>query len=110
MIVYDLDVLRRAVFPAKADPPLLIDANAVLPRPIALELLQSIPGWYPQFIESDRGIEQQQFAKHHAPQRGRKTPHWLAIKEPLTIAIGETGDHVDIVTLDDNNVKRYATV
>lgn len=98
-MVHDLDVMRRAVLPAEADPQLPIDANAVLPRPIALALLQSIPGRYSQFLERDRRIEHQKLAAHHAPQQRRKPPHGLAIKQPFTIAIGETGDHASIVTL-----------
>ena len=35
----DLDLERVAVLPAKADSPLIVDADAVLPGPIAAELL-----------------------------------------------------------------------
>jgi len=93
VIVYDFDIMRRAVFPAKAHPPLLIDTNAMVPSPIALELLEAIPKRHPKFIQRDCGIEQQQLAEHDAPQCGWKSPHRLSIKQSFSIAVGETGDH-----------------
>jgi len=42
MIVYYLYVIRIAIVPAKADSPLLIDADAVLSFPIAGEFFQTI--------------------------------------------------------------------
>src|SRR4051794_39190501 len=44
MIVHDLDVrrVRLAIGPLEADSPLLVDADAVLPPPIALESFKTI--------------------------------------------------------------------
>jgi len=44
MIVHDLDVVGLTVFPPEADPPLVVDANAVLTRAISVKLLQTIAG------------------------------------------------------------------
>lgn len=44
MIIYDLDIVRIAVTPNKADAPLIVDANAVLTRSIASKRLQTITG------------------------------------------------------------------
>jgi len=43
VIVDDLHVERVAVSPAKADPPLIVHADAVLPRAITREALQAVP-------------------------------------------------------------------
>lgn len=42
MIVDNFYVVRVAVFPAKTDPPLIVDAYAVLPAPIAFQQLKPI--------------------------------------------------------------------
>jgi hypothetical protein len=41
MIVDDLNFVRVAFFPAKADPPLIVDSDGVLAPPISLQGLQS---------------------------------------------------------------------
>jgi len=43
VVVNDLDILGTGSAPSKTDARLLIDADAVLARPVALELLQSVP-------------------------------------------------------------------
>jgi hypothetical protein len=42
MVVDDFDIRRSSVRPPEADPPLIIDADAVLAEAIALECLQSV--------------------------------------------------------------------
>jgi len=43
MVVHNLHVIGIGFDPAEADPPLLVDSNAVLPQPIASESFQTIP-------------------------------------------------------------------
>jgi len=42
MITRDLDVISVPVFPAKTDAAPIVDANAILPRPISFQRLQPI--------------------------------------------------------------------
>jgi hypothetical protein len=42
MIVNDFHVVGISVLPMKADPPLIVDPNAVLAVSVAAELLQSV--------------------------------------------------------------------
>jgi hypothetical protein len=44
MAVNDFNVFRGAVRPHKAKAPLIVDADAVLPFPIAVALFQPVPG------------------------------------------------------------------
>jgi hypothetical protein len=44
MVIGNPDLVRVWLFPSKADTPLLIDADIVLPGPIALQGLQPIAG------------------------------------------------------------------
>jgi hypothetical protein len=42
MVVSDLNLVRIPILPPEADPVLIVYPNAVLPRPIPLEQLQSV--------------------------------------------------------------------
>jgi hypothetical protein len=52
MIVYDLDIVGISVAPTKADPPLVIDPNAVLSLSITGQPLQPIAGRSAQVIKA----------------------------------------------------------
>lgn len=42
MVVYDFDVERAAVVPAKADAPLIVDADTILTLPVARKLFKPV--------------------------------------------------------------------
>jgi hypothetical protein len=42
MVVDDCDIMGRSLAPPEADPPLLVDPNAVLPAALTLESLKPI--------------------------------------------------------------------
>jgi len=51
MIIRYLNVVRIAISPDKANAPLIIDSNAVLTRPITLQLFQSISWRHSQLCQ-----------------------------------------------------------
>jgi hypothetical protein len=57
VVVDDFDVKGVIVSPSKADPPLLIDPNTVLPAPIALELLEPLTRRHLQIAKTLGGVE-----------------------------------------------------
>ena len=57
VVIHDFDTVRRAVFPEKANAPLGIDADAVLPGPVALELFQPVGGRDAQIVKGFRRVE-----------------------------------------------------
>jgi hypothetical protein len=57
MVIDDLDVPGFAVPPNKANAPLLVDPNAVLPLPVAAQGFQAIAGRRRQIVESLRRID-----------------------------------------------------
>src|SRR5579872_4215647 len=69
VIVRNLNVARVALFPVKADPPLIVHTDAVLSCAVAVQFFQPIPRRHTQVVERIRGVQQQQLA-----QRG--TLHW----------------------------------
>ena len=57
MVVDYFDVVGVLFFPAKADAPLVVDADAVLPCSVAFEGLQAIAGRYPQILQAARDFK-----------------------------------------------------
>ena len=56
-MIHDCYVERVALMPADADPPLIVDPNAVLSGPIALELLEPIAQRRPEILGLLRRID-----------------------------------------------------
>ena len=50
MIVHNLYIVSISIVPAKAEAPLIVDADAVLAGPAAAELLEPVPWKYKQSI------------------------------------------------------------
>ena len=63
MVVHDLDVARVPTRPTEANPPLIINPNAVLPCAPSLEAFQPISGWDSQVFNSLRRVQNEKFPK-----------------------------------------------
>jgi hypothetical protein len=61
VIVNNFHTKNLATLPAKTDPPLIIDADAVLTLPLALQRLQSIPGRDTKITETHGSMQIQEF-------------------------------------------------
>jgi hypothetical protein len=57
VVVDDLYVFGPGVGPSEADPPLLVNPDAVLARAITRQLLQPVPRRHPQVRENLRGVQ-----------------------------------------------------
>jgi hypothetical protein len=57
VVVNDLDVFEASIGPTKADPPLVVDTDAVLPYPITFQGLEAVSWWHAQRVERRRGIQ-----------------------------------------------------
>jgi len=62
MIIHDLYVVRIAIDPFKTNPPLVIDTDAVLPRPVAAKLLQPVGGRNAKIVKGDSIAQHAQLA------------------------------------------------
>ena len=76
MIVHYCNVVRLAVPPGEANPPLIIDPYAVLPGSISSESFETITRRNAEFSEPLRGVEVEQLATRHTldrpePEHGR---------------------------------------
>lgn len=62
MVIDDFDVCRADIRPDETDAPLVVDAGAVLPMPVASQCFQAIAGWRLQEIQGLRCIQLRQLA------------------------------------------------
>lgn len=98
MVIHDLDLIGVAAFPAKANPPLVIDSYAVLSRTIAFERLQPIARRNTQGIEPRRGVKLRQLAPRYRMNAGRQPAHARSIENSRGVAILKGLDHQAILT------------
>ena len=111
VVVDDLDILCVTFLPAKAHPPLIVDANTVLSCSIPGQLLEAIPGWHPEILDRFRGVEEHQLAQCNSPDIRRQLPDRFASEQPLRLAVPEAPDHSSTsLTRADHNGKRYGLV
>jgi hypothetical protein len=89
VVVDDLHVLGARVGPSEADSPLLVDPNAVRAGAVALELLESVPGWYTQIVEGLCGIEDEQLSERGTLHPLVELAHALSLPSPLRLFVGE---------------------
>ena len=83
MIVGDFNLLRSALGPAKTKAILLVDADTVLSIPVARKRFQMISGWAFQIVETDRGMQDQQFGSRPPADIRRKATGGEALKKFL---------------------------
>src|SRR6266404_4080213 len=98
MVVHDLHVQRFAVFPQKADAPLLVDADAVLALAIALERFELISRRHAQIAEIRGRIKILQLLSRTLLDLSVKPLHELAVKDGLGTLVLERTNHLRIVT------------
>src|ERR1700754_2951626 len=98
VVVHDLDVLGAGVGPGEADPPLVVDPDAVLTLAVTPENLQPVAGWRPEIVEVHRGVEVAQLPERRSEYSGVVRPDTLALPEPLGVPVPERPDHASSIT------------
>ena len=66
VIIDDFDFMWAVRFPAKADAPLVIDADGVLTLSFSLERFKAIPGWNGEVIECGNSMDLGEFPEGNA--------------------------------------------
>ena len=109
MVVDDLNVGGSITGPDEAQPPLGIDANAVLALPIILERFKAVPWRYLQVIENPGPVELGELAEGRALDV-HPSSYPTAFKEGLGVFALEALDrHRWILTRSVHSVKREAS-
>jgi hypothetical protein len=103
VIVRDLDIERTPFLPGEAHAVLLVDANAVTPRSVPLQTLESVPRGDRQVAQITRTVEQVKFSPCDSPERtwarGSRPLRVAPIEHVLCSAVSERLDHApDYIT------------
>lgn len=92
MVVNDFNFLWPGIRPDKAEPGLVVDADAVLAMAVSPERFQAIAWWDLQIAEAGCGIKDGELAQGGASEAS-KAPPWLSFKEGLGVAAAKRPDH-----------------
>ena len=93
MVIDNLNFVRVARTPTKADPPLSVDADAVLPGSVPLQLFKSVRRGYAQVIKRRRSVEHAELPKGGTLHVGAQSPDRSALEKTLRVSILEALDH-----------------
>jgi len=105
VIVHDLNLMGVPIAPGEAEPPLIVDAHAVLPFSISEQCLQAIPWRRCQVAQFRRAIQLPKLSACDLLDR-LKAPAALATVKPLCFHATERPDHQLIIFRLAFNVKR----
>jgi hypothetical protein len=93
VIVNDLDVEGVGSDPAKADPPLIVDADTVLTEAICRELLQVVGRRNSEVREVCGSVQHDKLAKCDSKEIRRELANLLSTEQPFGVGVAETADH-----------------
>jgi len=79
--------------PRETDSPLVVDADAVLPRPVARECLQPVPWRDSEVVEGRYRAHLAELAQSDPVDPGVDGPGAIAVPQPLGVLAGERSDH-----------------
>jgi hypothetical protein len=105
MIVDDLHVLGASDRPPKTEPPLIVDADAVLTPLVTRQGLKPIPWRRSQEIERRRRLELGQFTRRHLEDRP-EAPRLPGFEELAGVVALEAPNHRGSLYRITLNVKR----
>src|SRR5699024_4646695 len=93
VVVNDLHLLWSGVGPHEADPPLVVDSDAVLTGPIALERFESVTGWDTQVIKKFGRSHLAKLAQRDPMDPRIDRPHALTTPQPFGLLAPERSGH-----------------
>jgi len=107
VIVHDFDLVGIAIFPYKADAPLVVDANAVLPCPVVLQGLKPVARWEAQGVKARCGVQLRELTPGNGVQCRRQAANVFTGEDAGGVLVRERLDHGQILTLLVISGKRY---
>jgi hypothetical protein len=87
MIINDFDVVGSIGLPDKADPPLVVDANAVLAFPVSRERFKAITWRHPQILNILRGVPHAQLATRNGLNIAGQSPDHTTVPDGFRLRI-----------------------
>src|SRR3989337_1046693 len=104
VVVADLDVMRVSLLPAEADPPLVVDPNAVLAGAVSGEALQAVPRGHAELLQPLGGVQKQQLAMGPSLQVRWQFAGPFAFEHLPGLGVSEGSNHRPSVTRSISNV------
>ena len=89
MVVNDLNPFWTSVAPPKADSPLIVDSDTVLPRTITAQTLEPVARRNPEVFQTTRSINLAQLAQRDAHDARIEGRNRLPRKQVLRLTIPE---------------------
>jgi len=93
VVVHDLDLVRIAAMPPEADPPLVVDPDAVLACAITAQPFQAVSGRHAKIVQSRRGIQHPELSQGHLLHPRSEPANRPPLEEPLGFPVPEALDH-----------------
>lgn len=105
MIIHNFDFVRMAFLPAKTDAPLVVDPDAVLPQPTALQGFQAITRRHSHLAQFRSGVQGEQLAPCASLNRRRESTCNLRPEEAFGLCAREAQDRGGLITRCVKSVK-----
>lgn len=96
MIVAELDVVRVAIIEPKADAPLIIDRDGMLPCTVAFECVEPVAGRNAQVGHLRRHMHRFELSQGAARDVGPHSPGLSRAEVLLGLTVGEGLDHTKL--------------
>ena len=93
MAVGDFNVKNVSVVPSETDSPLIVGADAVLPRTVTLQCFQTVSGRYPQVLQLDSVFEESEFPPRCFEQITGESLYPLSVPDTFREPVPEALDH-----------------
>jgi hypothetical protein len=108
MIIGDFNKKGVSVAPDKADAPLVINSNAVLPGAVAFQSFKAVSGWNAQVLKTDGVVREFQFPHGRPLNLNRQPGNIDAMKKAFRPVVFETHNHTFSMTRKaDNSNKNF---
>ena len=106
MVIHDFNLLRVATAPDEANPPLIIDADAVLAGTVAFEGFQPVAWRRKQITQCPRPVQVFELAPGGVLNVRRQLAGAFAPKDALRFAAREGGYHIRMLSYRGNMSRR----
>jgi hypothetical protein len=105
MIVDDFHIVGKAIGPAEANSPLIVDPDAELSLAIAAQRFESVSRRHAQFVECVCCVQHLQLSARNPFDTG-ESPDEIVIEKLFCIATGEAPDHEKRLFRQEHSVKQ----
>lgn len=93
MVIHDLDFMGIAGTPTKADPPLIVDPDAVLAGAVPPQFFQPVAWGDTKITKGLRCVQYPKFPESHTLDVRSELPNGMTPKKPFRIPITKALDH-----------------